>query len=128
VDDELTGATTIHQKTFRTSLYNTIINNNDALDSIRRSHKQSPTIGISPPISDKSKSPVKKAERWDKNGEMSSVNHLIKYDTVSHKTSYEADRASEHYMPGRQRLFKYDNRKKTVRELDPLSPDEIIKL
>ena len=82
VDEELTGATTLHQNTYRNSLYSTIINNNHALESIRRSHKQSPIVGLSPPHSSKNRSPHSKFERWNKDGEVSSVNHLIK-DTIS---------------------------------------------
>ena len=58
---------------------------------------------------------------------MSSVNHLIKED-VSLKTEDRIDMASEIYLPGEQRLMKYDYRKKKVRQLQPLPAEEIVKL
>ena len=36
--------------------------------------------------------------------------------------------ASELYVPGEKRVLKYDNRKKKVRELEPLPAEEIMKL
>ena len=126
MDNDFTNATTIAMETGRKSLYTTIISNNKAIDSIIKSRKISPACSPRG-YSDRSMSPLTKEEKWDKNGEVSSINHLIK-DTLSQRTEDRIDMASEIYIPGNIRVLKYDNRPKKVRQLQPLAPEEILKL
>ena len=142
IDSDFGAATNI-PKTGRTSLYQTIINQNQTRSQLRKkmfgSPRQSRGAQDMSPLSHSIKSSnsarknqlswsrTKKDEQWRKEGTISSSQHLMKYTSNQDTEEIHYD-ASNLYLPPTQRLLGYDNRLKADRKLKPLPEEQTKKL